>query len=351
MQHPYRGFPARHFWAKSVAVDYDPAAVGDFPAPLIRPKDYVVTAGSCFAVYLIPYLERANFKYLRTAFTHPVFAKIPGESLNYSKFSAAYGNIYTARQLYQLLLRCLGEFSPVINYWTVGRQYVDPYRPGLRYAARSEREFNVITSAHLRSVKQAFTECDTFIFTLGLTEAWVSASDGAVFPACPGTIAGEYDPQRHKFANFTVDEVIGDLKSFIRRLREINSGVRVILTVSPVPLVATATGRHVLSSTIYSKSVLRVAAETACREFEDVHYFPAYEIVTGPQAPEDFFEHDKRNVSRRAVETVMSAFLAACNLGEVPPVLTSDTSNPIRQQQLSAQLLEIECEEAAHAVF
>ena len=60
------------------------------------------------------------------------------------------------------------------------------------------------------------------VFTLGLTEAWVSADDGAVFPAAPGTVAGEFDPARHRFVNFTVDEVVADLDGMIEALRAIN---------------------------------------------------------------------------------------------------------------------------------
>lgn len=351
MQHPYRSFPARQFWGKAIAANYNASAIADCPVPLIRRNDKVVSAGSCFAANLIPYLERTGFHYLRTEYTHPFFKRIPPENLSYGKFSAGYGNIYTVRQLNQLLLRALGEFHPAEDRWLVENRYIDPFRPALAYAARSEREFDALTAAHLRAVKRAFSGCDTFIFTLGLTEAWVSTIDGAVFPACPGTISGEYDPDRHAFANFSVDEVMGDLRKFIVRLREINPKVRVILTVSPVPLVATAEPKHVLSSTIYSKSVLRVAAEMAIREFADVYYFPAYEIVTGPQAPENFFESDRRNVSQHAVDTVMGAFLSACAASAETEVKSTDVSALVSTAgQLSAKLSDLECEEAAQAL-
>ena len=43
-------------------------------------------------------------------------------------------------------------------------------------------------------------------------------------------------------------------------LRDYNENMRFILTVSPVPLVATAGSEHVLAATLYSKSVLRAVA-------------------------------------------------------------------------------------------
>ena len=54
-------------------------------------------AGSCFASNLIPFLERAGFTYLRTEQPPPFLRELP-ENLGYRNFTAAYGNIYTARQ-------------------------------------------------------------------------------------------------------------------------------------------------------------------------------------------------------------------------------------------------------------
>jgi hypothetical protein len=188
-----------------------------------------------------------------------------------------------------------------------------------------------------------------FIATLGLTEAWVSTRDGAVFPACPGTVAGTFDPERHAFVNFTAGEVAADLGAFVTELRAINPRVRVILTVSPVPLVATATPHHVLAADTYSKATLRVAAEAATREHRDVHYFPSYEIVTGARAPREFFESDRRTVSKQAVDIVMAAFLAQCERGDSgaadqPP---RPASNVPTVQDLSRRIIDDECEHAA----
>lgn len=351
MAHPYRSLPPRQFWAKAVSDNYDPSAVGSHVVPLIRADDKIVTAGSCFAANLIPYLESAGLSYLKTEYTHSLYEKIPPENLSYGKFSAGYGNIYTARQLLQLLRRALGEFKPIEDHWVVDGTYIDCFRPALAYAARSAREFEALTAAHLQAVKRAFAQCDTFIFTLGLTEAWVSSRDGAVFPACPGTIAGEFDPERHTFVNFTVNEVIDDLREFVRLLRSaLNPGVRIILTVSPVPLVATAEDRHVLSATVYSKSVLRVAAETITRESDNVYYFPAYDIITGPQAPENFFEADRRNVSKAGVDAVMQAFLAACEVDEQRDKPGAPDATQSTAGRLSGALSDLECEEAAQAL-
>jgi len=367
MTHPYQHLPPRAFWSRSINPRFDSAELLKQSAPLIRAGDKVMSAGSCFAANLVPYLEKYGFTYLRTEYVHPFYGTIPAENLGYGRFSAGYGNIYTARQVLQLLLRSLGLLRPVEDRWYEDGIVVDPFRPGLKYAARSDREFDVLTSQHLVATAAAFRQCDVLIFTLGLTEGWVSKLDGSVFPSCPGTIAGTFDGAKHAFHNFKTGEIIADLNYAIAQLREVNPRVRVILTVSPVPLVATASNNHILLATTYSKSVLRVAAEEVARDNPDVCYFPAYEIVTGPQAPERFFEADRRNVSNEAVDQVMYAFLRACGI-EAPELLVnnvspkpatdltlratpgkvvSSLSSANRASAISARISAIECEEAA----
>ena len=346
--HPYSSAPTKSFWSRAVASNWNPEDLIEADGFLLRRGDKVVSAGSCFASNIVPYIEQAGFTYLRTEGPHPAFRDLDPEPLGYSKFSAEYGNIYTVRQLLQLLRRCLNLFSPGEDRWIIGDEFVDPLRPGLRHRARSDREFQVLTALHLQKTREAFEAADVFIFTLGLTEAWASRLDGTVFPACPGTVAGSFDAERHEFKNFTVAEIVADLDEFITLLRRHNPGVRLILTVSPVPLVATATGGHVLSSTIYSKSVLRVAAGEIVKLHRGVTYFPAYEIVTGPQAPENFFESDRRSVSRIAIETVMRAMLAHCEGGQTQPIAGQETQpkhDTTAASEMSRLIAEAECEE------
>ena len=87
-----------------------------------------------------------------------------------------------------------------------------------------------------------------------------------------------------------------------------NPRVKVILTVSPVPLVATAEDAHVLVATTLSKSVLRVAAGAVASRESDVAYFPSFEIITGPQARGRYFAKDLRSVTEEGVDRVMALF-------------------------------------------
>jgi hypothetical protein len=209
-----------------------------------------------------------------------------------------------------------------------GGRYYDPYRPsltedGFTSADKMLEARRITLTAMLDAIKQA----DLFIFTLGLTEAWGN-KDGSVYPMCPGTIRGEFTTEDHMFKNFNEQEVVQDLNETLDVLRGLNPHLRFLLTVSPVPLTATASGQHVLTATTYSKSVLRSAAGYLLQVRDDVDYFPSYELITAPAFKGQFYEHNMRSVSPDGVAFVMEQFFAA--IGVVPKHASKQMSAVIR---------------------
>jgi hypothetical protein len=312
VRHPYEGIAPYARWDRAVATvpppEVDP--VVHFPFKL-TPDCRIVTAGSCFAQHIARYLKREGFNFLVTEPGHPLLEEAGlREAFNYAVFSARFGNIYTSRQLEQLFRRAYGTFVPEDLVWERpdGRM-ADPFRPNIQPGGFcTTEELEADRRQHLAAVRQAFEQLDVFVFTLGLTECWAAVADGAVFPLAPGVSGGTFDPDRYAFVNLRVDEVVEDMTRFILSLRQVNPAAKVILTVSPVPLIATAVDRHVLVSTTYSKAVLRVAAETLADSLEDVCYFPSYEIVTGSFSRGRYFADDLRSVTEAGVAHVMSLF-------------------------------------------
>lgn len=319
MSHPYKTIPAHQRWSKAVAApapaEVDPVVA--FPWRL-TPEERIVTAGSCFAQHIARYLAKSGYGYYVAERGHPGLHPSIREKHGYGLFSARYGNIYTSRQFRQLFERVQGSFTPAEDAWTNGDgRYVDPFRPTVQPGGfHSVEELRADREVHFRALrKRAFRNADIFIFTLGLTETWVSREDGAAFPLCPGVEGGSFDPDRHAFLNLTVDEVVADMETAIGYLRAYNPTVRVILTVSPVPLAATAIDRHVLVSTTLSKSVLRVAADILSRTVPDVAYFPSYEIITGSYNRGAYFASDLRSVTDAGVDHVMRLFFRHATVG------------------------------------
>jgi hypothetical protein len=168
------------------------------------------------------------------------------------------------------------------------------------------------------------------VFTLGLTEAWRERMSGAVFPVAPGVAAGSFDARDHEFINFKVAEVVSDLGLWCDRLRLLNPRVRIILTVSPVPLAATAENENVWVATTLSKSILRVAAAETISTRPNVDYFPSYEIITAPSVRGRYYEDDARSINRIGVAHVMRVFDNA--------YLSNKSNQTIPSSMLSGQL-------------
>ena len=116
------------------------------------------------------------------------------------------------------------------------------------------------------------------------------------------------DEQVYGFLNMSTEDVRSDLMSAFALMKGINPRLRFIVTVSPVPLVATYEKRHVLVSTMYSKSALRAAAEDVTNLHGFIDYFPSYELIVGHFNGGRYFESDLRSVRTEGVEHVMRIF-------------------------------------------
>ena len=355
--HPYRLLPDVNFWKPSVADmafdRVDPVVSAKFR---INQSNRVVTAGSCFAQHIARYLRQAGCNYLVTEPANPIVPPHIAERYGYGLFSARYGNVYTSRQLAQLLQRAYGLFEPDDDFWVEPNgRLIDPFRPRIQpNGFASMAEYRADRRQHFAAVRRAVEELDFFLFTLGLTECWVSRSDGAAYPLCPGVAGGQFDESRHAFVNLRVDQVVSELKEAFEIIRSHNPYARFVLTVSPVPLVATAEPRSVLASTVYSKSVLRVAAQAIADADDQVAYFPAYEIITGPHTRGHYFADDLRSVTEAGVSRVMQLFFQHHVELEHPEKdagegLPDSSDAPVPQQQALAAALEIMCDEVALA--
>ncbi len=354
MTHPYEHQPDHAFWRQAVA---EPAArdIGLLdpvvaPAFKIDRHQRIATAGSCFAQHVARHLRQAGVLPFVTEQAHPIVPPAVAHEFGYGQFCARYGNVYTSRQLLQLLLRAFGEFTPVDSAWqTPQGRWIDPFRPRVHpggFYSRAELEAD--RESHFQAVRHMFAQLDVLVFTLGLTETWASREDGAVYPVCPGVLGSRFDAGRHELLNLGVDEVVADVARVIELMAYINPNARLVLTVSPVPLVATAGDSHVMVATSYSKSVLRVAAERLAREWRGVAYFPSYEIVTGHFHQGRYFAPDLRSVTDEGVDHVMRLFLhhylglQAAASAPTPAASARD----LRTEQL-IQVTQAQCDEEA----
>ena len=329
MASPYAGLGRAAFWRNAVA-EGDPAGDADLYRPRLKitPKTQIFTAGSCFAQHVTRALQGAGCSVIDT---EPVTPGLPADltrAFGYGQYSARFGNIYTLRQFRQLIEEALGQFIPACRIWTKDTRFYDALRPAVEPEGfGSEAAVQLARGAHLQAVLQALRQADLLVFTLGLTECWEHLESGTVYPTAPETLAGTYDPKVFGFRNLTYEDCIEDFIALRGLLAQINSDLRFLLSVSPVPLIATASGNHVMAASTHSKAILRAVCGALYDADPAVDYFPSYELVTAPRREGGhWFEANMRSVSAEGVTRVMGTFLAAHGLTAeaMPEVETAD---------------------------
>ncbi|MET8524740.1 GSCFA domain-containing protein [Micromonospora sp. NPDC005172] len=287
-----------------------------------------MTAGSCFAAHLGQSLLNRGMNWLDTEPPPPGLSASERSARQYGLFSFRTGNIYTAASLRQWVAWALGENSVPEQSWLKGQRHFDPYRPSIEPDGYpSLADMLAARQATITRMRRALGDAQCLIFTLGLTEGWLDAIDDTVYPMCPGTLHGTFEPGRHVFHNYSFAEIHSDLTDTIDCLNAVNTNLRVVLTVSPVPLTATATGQHALVASTYSKSVLRAVAGQLAMERTNVDYFPSYELVTGSPFRGRFFAPNLRTVTPEGVAFVMRQFVDGFSGIPAGPAIGAATRN------------------------
>lgn len=341
MSNPYETLPRSAFWRSAVA-DVDPMDISGLWQPKfdINKSDRIITLGSCFAQHIGRALARRGYGW---ADYEPAPFKFPDKlkpDFGYGVFSFRTGNVYTAKILRQWVELAYGH-RPQIPGWERGGRVYDPLRPRIEPDGfLDQNEMLASRNATLAAMRRAFSEIDLFVFTFGLTEAWQDA-DGTEFAMCPGTVAGRFDPTRHQFVNHRFSAILSDMELVIAQLREVNPQLKFLFTVSPVPLTATASGKHVLTATAHSKAILRAVAGELAECDDRIDYFPSFEIITQPPFEGRFYADNKRSVRMDGVDFVMSQFFAGQGEEDTPEPRGPRT----RRRRSERKRMDVICEE------
>lgn len=260
----------------------------------------VGSAGSCFAMEIANRMQRKGFNYI---VTEPNLHSERGTHIS----CARWGAIFNPPAFRQLIERSFG-LSVLPKYiWRIQKKsgeivFRDPFREEVEFSSVGEYEESL--SNHIIAAKEALLKVKVFIITLGLNEVWNFRADGSILSRTPWRVASAYTEYRV----LDVEEAVSELQRMLDIWRKFNPELKLIISVSPVPMIATTRGSdmHVAAATGQSKATLRLAAQKFCDANKDVYYFPAFEkIMYGTQSP---WEKDQRHVTADAVDGVMRMF-------------------------------------------
>ena len=169
-----------------------------------------------------------------------------------------------------------------------------------RYSHPNKGEVLNSINQSMVSASAMLGQTNVLIITLGTAWVYRLKETMQVVGNCHKVPEREFVRQR-----LTVEEIVDAYTALLARLWAVNPKMRVIFTVSPV--------RH-LKDTLHgnqlSKATLLLAVDELCNRYpEQLHYFPAYEIVLDELRDYRFYAEDMAHPSSQAVEYVWERFV------------------------------------------
>ncbi len=260
----------------------EPDAIDDYilkgwlpDEPFITKKTRVTAFGSCFARHITAYLQEHGY--------NMSLSKEKWNNIN--AFTSGVNTSFAFRQKFEWALED-AVFEE--DLWRTGDSKVIERTAELKEQSR-----------------ELFETTEVFILTLGLSEVWYSKDSGQVY--WRGVPKSLYSPEKHGFRVSTVEENVSNLNRVLDLIEKHNPTAKVILTLSPVPLIATFRPVSCVTANSVSKSILRVAIDEVVRAGrENVYYWPSYEIIK--EFFVDAYREDRRHVTDEALDVVMGKF-------------------------------------------
>lgn len=249
-----------------------------FSEILIKPDDLMVLCGSCFSDNVGGLLQRLY---------HPVLVN-------------PMGNVFDPGSL---LMQVQTLDKDTEEEWIFRRDgvYFSWMHHSQMHASSREELIDKIDAAR-RTLLQGLLRGRVAVITLGTAYYYRLSDSGLCVANCHKMPSSLFEKRIMQ-----VDQISDTLNRLISKLREINSAISIIFTVSPV--------KHLRDGVVEntrSKSHLLSAVHQVVESHADVWYFPAYEIVTDVLRNYEYFEDDMAHPTGKAIEVVFKCFIDTC---------------------------------------
>jgi len=290
------------------------------PSFQIGEDDTIYAIGSCFARNVEKALEEAGKRVLSREFQLGEVGESLGDAAN---FFNKYSIHSVTNEIRWALERDTFPGADIIYPMGKGR-YCDP-QLGM---ARLDFEMDQILEFRHRYLDAVadVARSDVIILTLGYVETWYDKKLDLYLNVIPPAPVIKAEPDRFEFRVLSYNDILDGLNELYDLLvKHREKPLKMLITVSPVPLLATFRDMDVLVANAYSKSVQRAALDEFLLGKEGVDYFPSYEFVTLSNPTIAWSRNDYRHVSPDVVKRIMSNVITRYIGGDAEAPLTAET--------------------------
>lgn len=162
--------------------------------------------------------------------------------------------------------------------------------------------FRTLINEFYTNIKTA----DVIVITLGLIECWYDTVDCIYLNTAPSQSDINNEPSRYHFCELSYEDTTSLLNKCISQINKNNPNTKILLTVSPVPLEATFSGNNCIMASFSAKAILRASINHVVDIYDNVDYFPSYEIVQSRGCAG--FTEDNTHVNSESVDAVFKVF-------------------------------------------
>lgn len=152
----------------------------------------------------------------------------------------------------------------------------------------------------LNRSRQHFEDSNLLILTFGTAYVYKRNDNDQIVANCH-----KYPSSFFEKKLLSVDEIVDTFKGLFGHMQKIKPNLQILLTVSPV--------RHIkegLSNNMLSKSMLRLACHKLSEDFEQVNYFPAYEIMLDDLRDYRYYQDDLIHPNNFAEQYIWEKFVS-----------------------------------------
>ncbi len=233
--------------------------------------------------------------------TGSCFADVIGDRLRSAKFSTLvnpFGTSYNPHSIHKSLIYGLKKTPPAATTFGNHNELFFNYDFHTSFADVKQEIVHDRIQKTISSSNEFLADAQWIMITYGTSLVYRHRENNEIVANCHKIPAAEFEKEM-----MPEKDIVTSFKNFHAQLKEKNPVARIILTVSPV--------RHLkdtLEINSVSKSILRSACHTITTQFDDVDYFPAYEIMMDDLRDYRFYKSDMIHPTEDAENYIWNKF-------------------------------------------
>ncbi|UTA69784.1 GSCFA domain-containing protein [Emticicia sp. 21SJ11W-3] len=267
------------------------------------------------------------------------FSDVIGSQLSENKIQCLcnpYGTVFNPLSIFKLISNSL-QSKPIFKHLMVENAGIwQHYDYHSRFFGSSREELEELLYETNSKSQQFLKKANLLIITFGTAIVHQLKENGAIVANCHKAPAANFKKEM-----LNMKDIILRFRAMYETLKMYNNKIKILLTVSPVRHT-----RETLQLNSVSKSILRTACYDIEEEFNDVHYFPSYEIMMDDLRDYRFYKADMIHPNEQAEKYIFEKFSET--------YFTDDLNNFLQEWhklQMSLNHRPIQTDTPAHQKF